>query len=145
MKILVQTVLTTEDGETFVVEEIDIKKESLVNKKLRDKIQTALEGLTINTKKSQWRMVTVDGREHVNIVKVYFIKKIGMCKLAKGGMFKVKNEEICLSKRSSATVYNQMYIHNKKIEESGFCDICRDLGSRLDTRRIPILDSRWKK
>lgn len=144
MTIKVQAILATEDGETFTVEDIDIKKESQVNKRLREKIQASLQGLTIKAVKSQWRMIPVDGREHVNVVKVYFAKRFGMMKLARGGEFEVKDEVILLSHRSSATVCNQMWIHNKKIKESGFCDVCRELGSSLDIRRIPILESRWK-
>ncbi len=65
--------------------------------------------------------------EHVDIVRVRLAKGIGTTKLSNGGSWDVNGKIINLPKHSSKTVYRLVQAHNKDIEVSGSCAICKRL------------------
>lgn len=142
--IFVQATMTTLDGETFLVKVVHLQTDPKVDEALSDKINSALQNLTIKITHEARHLQTkpMTGAEHSDIVKIYFAKKIGMCKLARGGSFRVKGEILNLSKRSSRTVFKQIKLHNHAIEKYGFCIICRAERSPLECRTIRILKQR---
>ena len=73
--------------------------------------------------------------EHVDIIRARLslgegYRHVSMMKLAKGGVWKYKGENVKLQKRSPATINQQIDSHNKDIKVQNYCQICKRLEAK---------------
>ena len=81
--------------------------------KLEIKIEHSEE---LNYGEDKGTFKTIGDEEHVEILKLYLSEKLSMDKIHK------------LKDRSSATIKNQIDLHNSAIQRVGFCSSCKRAG-----------------